>query len=103
MNSWVVQQVRTWVPVIVGSFAAWLLTLGVDLSAEAQGGLVVGLTGLIVGVYYTVTSWLAKKWPWLGFLLGSTRQPVYGPTAKELKAGTSGPAQPTAQPPPNTG
>lgn len=100
MSSWIVQQVRTWVPIIVGSFASWLLTLGVEMSAEAQGGLVVGLTGLIVGVYYTVASWLAKKWPWAGFLLGSTRQPTYGPTARQVKAAA---AQPVAQSPPNTG
>lgn len=102
MSSWIIQQVRTWVPIVVGSFAAWLLSLGVELSAEEQGGLVIGLTGLIVGLYYSLASWLSKKWPWTGFLLGSTRQPTYGLTAKQIKAGAAV-EQPTAHSPPNTG
>lgn len=77
MTNTILSLVRTYVPVAVGALAAWLLTLGVELNAEAQTGLTVFLTGLIVAVYYTVARLLERKWPALGFLLGSTKQPVY--------------------------
>lgn len=77
MTNTVLSLVRTYVPVAVGALAAWLLSLGVDLSAEAQTGLTVFLTGLIIAVYYTVARLLEKRWPAFGFLLGSTKQPEY--------------------------
>jgi len=74
--------IRTWVPVGVGAFLAWLVTLGVELDANTEAGLITSLTGLAIAVYYTVAFLLSKKWPVFGVLLGSTKQPTY--TKKEL-------------------
>lgn len=77
MTNTILSLVRTYVPVAVGALAAWLLTLGIELDAEAQTGLTVALTGLVVAVYYTVARLLEKRWPVFGILLGSTKQPEY--------------------------
>jgi hypothetical protein len=72
--------IRTWVPIGVGSFAAWLVTLGVEFSEAAEAGLIVGVTGLLIGAYYTAVTYLAKKWPGLQILLGAKTAPVYPPS-----------------------
>lgn len=69
--------IRTWVPVGVGAFISWLLTLGVELDANTEAGLITSLTALVIAVYYTVAFLLSKKWPVFGVLLGSTKQPSY--------------------------
>lgn len=80
MNDYVLSLVRTWVPVAVGSVLAWLASLGLDLGAEAQVGLVTFLTGLCIAVYYALARGLERRWPALGtLLLGSSSKPVYAP------------------------
>lgn len=73
--------IRTYVPVIVGAFFAWLVTSGIDVDATAQTALVTALTALLTGVYYTGVRLLEKQWPQLGFLLGINVQPQYGNVA----------------------
>lgn len=80
MSATITSLIRTWVPVVVGSFVAWLVTLGVTLDPSAQTGLTVGLTGLLIAAYYTVIRLLERKWPFLGVLLGSASAPSYGDT-----------------------
>lgn len=69
--------IRTWVPVGVGAFIAWLITLGVEVDAQTQAGLITALTALVIAGYYALAALLQKRWPWLGVLLGSTKQPTY--------------------------
>lgn len=68
--------IRTYVPVAVGAFIAWLVTLGVTLDQTVEQGLTVFLTGLLIAVYYTVVRLLEKRWPALSFLLGSSTMPA---------------------------
>lgn len=77
MGDTVLSLIRTYVPIIVGSFVSWLVTLGVELDAVAEQGLIVGLTGVLIGAYYTIARVLEKKWPVFGLLLGSRKQPEY--------------------------
>ena len=77
MTDTVLSLIRTYVPVAVGSFISWLVTLGVVLDPTAEAGLITALTGLLIAVYYTVARLLEKKWPFFGFLLGSKKQPEY--------------------------
>ena len=77
MSDLVNRLVRTYVPIAVGAFASWLLTLGIELDASSQAGLVVGLTGVLQALYYTVVTIVAKKFPWAERLLGSTKKPEY--------------------------
>ena len=78
MSNFVIGLVRTWVPILVGSGFSFLVTWGVDLSAETQAATVVALTGLAIGLYYTGIRFLAKKWPSIGILLGVNEAPSYG-------------------------
>lgn len=77
MSDSITALIRTWVPVGVGAFLAWLVTLGVELDANVEAGLITSLTGLAIGIYYTVALLLSKKWPIVGVLLGSTKQPTF--------------------------
>lgn len=75
MSTQIISWIRTVVPVGVASAIAWLLTLGVELDKTAESGLVVGITGLLIAVYYTLARMLESKWPKLGVLLGVAQTP----------------------------
>jgi len=78
MSNTVVSFIRTYVPVAVGALISWLVAHDVVLDEEAQTGLTIGLTGLVIGLYYLVARILERKWPLFGFLLGTPKvQPVY--------------------------
>lgn len=79
MSDAIVSLIRTYVPVAVGAFIAWLLSLGIEVDAETQAGLVVSMTGLVVAAYYTLIRLLERKWPAVGVLLGIPKQPEYEP------------------------
>lgn len=77
MNDFITRQIRTYVPMAVGALVAWVATLGLNLDAETQTGLVVALTGFIQALYYLVVTSLAKKFPKIEILLGSSKTPEY--------------------------
>lgn len=77
MNSFVISQIRTYVPILVGALVAWLITVGVELDSDTQAGIIVALTGLLQGLYYFIVRLLEKKWPKIGVLLGVASKPVY--------------------------
>lgn len=65
---------RTLVPIIVGMISASVVGPYVDLRALDDL-----LAGLIAGGYYTVLRLVEVRYPQVGVLLGSTRQPYYYP------------------------
>jgi len=75
--------VRTWVPVAVGGVISWLATQNLQVSGGTQDALATLLTSVVIALYYTVARVLEQKWPALGLLLGSTKQPAYGSTAPQ--------------------
>lgn len=77
MQNFVTSLIRTYVPIIVGALVAWLVTVGVELDADTQAGLIVAMTGALQAVYYLVVRLLERKFPQLGVLLGSAQKPVY--------------------------
>jgi uncharacterized membrane protein (DUF441 family) len=77
MSDSITALIRTWVPVGVGAFIAWLVTLGVELDANTEAGLITSLTAVAIALYYTLALLLSKKWPVFGVLLGSTKQPTF--------------------------
>ena len=77
MNSFVVSLIRTNVPVLVGALIAWLISLGVQVPEGSEEGLIIGLTALLIAVYYTAVRFLEKRWPAFGFLLGTRQEPEY--------------------------
>lgn len=77
MSDFLVSQIRTHVPVLVGTLISFLATLGLDLDVETQAGLIAGLTGVIISLYYLIVRLIEKKFPKVGILLGSTKTPNY--------------------------
>lgn len=78
MQSLITSYIRTYMPIVVGGLVSWLVTLGVELDAETQAGLIVALTGLSQAAYYFIARQLERKWPVVGkVLLGSSKQPTY--------------------------
>lgn len=77
MNDFITSLIRTNVPIIVGAFIAWLVSLGVEVPEGAETPLIVGLTAVIIALYYSLVRWAESKWPAFGYLLGTKREPVY--------------------------
>lgn len=77
MSQYIVSVIRTWVPVIVGYFIGWLLSLGIDVGGEAEAALTLALGAIATSIYYALARWLETKFPSAGILLGYIRQPVY--------------------------
>lgn len=78
MNDAIIALIRTVVPTLVGAFTAWLASLGLSLDPETNAALIVALTGIFSGAYYTVVRLLAEKYPWVNWLLGYNATPSYG-------------------------
>lgn len=77
MSDVITSLVRTYVPVIVGSFISWLATRGINVDEGTAAAAVTALTGAIILAYYTIVRLLERKFPRIGVLLGSTRKPEY--------------------------
>jgi len=77
MNNFVTSQIRTYAPILIGGLISWLALKGIALDTETQSGLVIAFTGLLQAVYYFLARLLERKFPQLGFLLGSAKTPVY--------------------------
>lgn len=85
MNDFVTSSIRTYVPIIVGAFVAWLSLKGIKLDSQTVLALGTGLGGLIAALYYFAIRLIEKKYPKVGILLGSASQPSYSqdPTIKK--------------------
>jgi hypothetical protein len=80
MNDALIALIRTVVPTLVGALTAWLASVGLQLDAETSAALIVALTGLFSGLYYTVIRFLAERFPWVNWLLGYNATPSYSET-----------------------
>ena len=88
VHNYVTSVIRTGVQLTVGALVAWLLALGIDVGAEANTGLTIGLTALVVGIYYAVVRLVEPKLPaFLRAILMGGKPPVYtGPMTPERSA-----------------
>jgi hypothetical protein len=78
LNDYVLSSIRTYVPVVVGVVLTYLAThFNVVLPEDASAGLLIAVTGVVVGLYYGLVRALETRWPWFGKLLGSSKQPEY--------------------------
>ena len=77
MDSLVTSFIRTYVPIAVGAGISWLALERIEIDAETQTALAVGLTGVLQSVYYTAVRTIALKWPSVEILLGRRSQPEY--------------------------
>lgn len=81
MSDYLLSLVRTAVGTIAGAVLGWLATIGLELGAEAEAGLVVFLSALATVAYYALVRALESRWPAFGRLLGASRKPTYEPAA----------------------
>ncbi len=72
-TSWV----RTTVPIVIGSVLAWLASHGITVDESFKTALDLVLGGGLSIVYYLVVRFLEAKWPAIGWLLGTPKQPNY--------------------------
>ena len=77
MHDLITRLTRTYVPIAAGAIVAWLLTIGVEIDTETQASRIIVLTGLTQALYYTLVTYLARKFPKLEVLLGSKQPPEY--------------------------
>lgn len=78
MNNILTSVIRTVVPTIVGSITGFLAARGINVDEGTKAQLTAVLSTIFTGVYYVVARYLETKFPKLGWLLGSPKQPVYG-------------------------
>jgi hypothetical protein len=90
---------RAFISAIVGSAVAW----GVSKWGSFHAGVFAGLVPVASGLYYTAINALEKKYPNLGWLLGTLPQPkvVANPTPAPAPIPTPTP-EPTPTPKPAT-
>lgn len=69
--------VRTATSYIVGLVVSLLLSANIQASEEFTANLTAILTFIVGTIYYIAVKALEKKWPKLGWLLGSPNAPVY--------------------------
>ena len=78
MSNFVVSLIRTWVPILVGTVIAWVISTGIiDVSADDQARATGAATAAAIGGYYTLIRWIERKYPAAGWLLGSAKPPEY--------------------------
>lgn len=77
MNNFVISQIRTYVPIAVGYMMSWAVSLGIELDPETEKNITLALGALLSGLYYYIARLLERRWPQLGWLLGSSQQPAY--------------------------
>ena len=76
MNALALSIIRTYVPIVVGALASWLLvTFAFELEADIQAHLIIAFTGLLQAVYYAAVRALETRFPGVGVLLGAAKTP----------------------------
>lgn len=79
LSNFVISQIRTYVPVLVGALLTWLASsLHVVIEPSSQAGLVALCVALLSAGYYALVRLLEHWRPSLGVLLGVPARPVYG-------------------------
>lgn len=95
MSNFIISNIRTLVPIAIGSVVAWLATeLGVVVDEESKAAAIVAATGVLSAVYYAAVHWLEQRWPRFGWLLGAATLPYYAAVVSEPVVGAPVPDPP---------
>jgi hypothetical protein len=77
-SDYVTSLIRTLVPVLVVSGLTSIATrFGLVFDEHTSNDVVVGITGLVISLYYAAVRTLERRWPIIGVLLGSSKKPAY--------------------------
>jgi hypothetical protein len=78
VNNYLTSLVRTWVPILIGTALSWLaVTHGIVVDPDIQNQAVAVVTALVIGAYYAIVRWIEVRFPQIGWLLGTAKQPGY--------------------------
>jgi len=77
--------VRTVTGYLVGLIVALLASLKIEVSDEFKTMLIAAVSFIVGTAYYVIVKALEKKWPKIGWLIGSPNAPVY-PTRNDAEA-----------------
>jgi hypothetical protein len=79
MNDALVGVIRTAVTTGVGAFFAWLLTHNIEIDPDSQKALTVGVTAVVIALYYLVVRLIEPHLPTVlrVILAGVPRTPTY--------------------------
>lgn len=79
MNDALVGVIRTAVTTGVGAFFAWLLTHNIEIDPDSQKALTVGVTAVVIALYYLVVRLIEPHLPTVlrVILAGVPRTPSY--------------------------
>ena len=69
MNPLAINMIRTYVPVLVGAVASYLVAHGVHVQPDQAAWAVASMTGVFTAAYYTIVRVLEERWPWIGTML----------------------------------
>lgn len=69
MNPLAINLIRTYVPVLVGAVASFLVAHGVHVQPDQTAWAVAAMTGVFTSAYYTIVRVLEERWPWVGNVL----------------------------------
>lgn len=82
MSDRIVSWIRTVVPAAIAAGLTLLAKrTGVVIDDQTSQALTLGVTGLVLAVYYPFVRWAEARWPQVGWLLGQPKAPNYAPTA----------------------
>lgn len=82
MSNFIIQIIRSVVPIAVGWVVGVLAAANVEIDAETKANLILSISTLAASLYYVLIAWFERRWAWVGWLLGVARNPIY-PTAAE--------------------
>jgi len=76
VNDYVVSLIRTYVPMLTAALLVWVgQVTGILIVMNANAKVTVVL--VVTGLWYALARTLERRWPQLGWLLGSKRTPTY--------------------------
>lgn len=98
MNDAVVGVIRTAVTTGVGAFLAWLLSHNIEIDPDAQKALTVGITAVVIAVYYLIVRLVEPHLPTVlrVILAGVPRTPTYQPLPETDTSTRQGFSEPSA-------
>lgn len=77
MNDTIVSFIRTYTPVAVGAALGYAARHGFNIDVNPAAG-----TAFAIALYYAVARVLEKRYPVLGWLLGTPKEPAYEAAAE---------------------
>jgi hypothetical protein len=85
-NTITTTKVRTWIRAIMASAVGSLIAFVSVHFGKLDTGTLAFIAPAVTGAYYAAVSWLEKKFPSLGWLLGALPQPKVAPVVPVVPA-----------------